>query len=222
MRRLLALSLALTGLSLCARPAHAYLLPSGDEVWAFEGHTDSSLDAGPHTVSGTLQFSSGAGGTAILDLTLDGVPDAIKGFTQVSSLHVQDGAPGTPDGVSVSTIDSVVYAPSILQPYSLNWGNGLWSLQLTDTSGTAFTGLNGQLPPIDPPDASVFETRSIQILQQHCDDFGTGFCSFDSSPPVLLYGITIDRFTAPEAGSASMCALALAALGIARRKLRTA
>jgi hypothetical protein len=212
--RLLVLTVSL---SLIAQPAHAVLLPNGDVAWTFEGHGSIPLDSTQHVISGTLEFSNAVGGTASLHASIDGVPDAIVGFTQPSSLQVQDGAPGSPDFVFVNKLDTLLMAPSILQPMDpIHWGAGMMQIQLTDRDGTAWSGLDGLLPPPNPPDASVFEIRSIDIFQQHCEDFGNGTCaSPGDGSPQWMYEIIIDSFV-PEAGCGAGCALVLAALLAAR------
>jgi hypothetical protein len=179
------------------------------------GETDQS-------VSGSLRFmySSTAGGTAQLDLTIGGVPQAAQGFTDTQALAVGDGsgAPGSPDYVSVGSMYTYLSAPSLLHPYSVYWGNGLWQLLLRDGDGTAWRGLTGPLPPASPPDAGAFETRDIQLLQQSCEDFGHGTCTGGFTESTVLYDVTIDAFTVPEPSVFASFLLALAACLAARSR----
>jgi hypothetical protein len=222
---LLALTIGLAVSASVARRAAAYLLTDGDVVWTFEGHGGPPGGDTNQPVSGSLRFSysTTAGGTALLDLTVGGVPNAARGATDTQVLQVGDGsgAPSSADYVYVPYTYTYLNAPSLLHPYDgVNWGYGYWQLLLRDTDGTAWTGLTGPLPPADPPDASVFETRDIQLLQQYCEDFGTGVCpgSFQP-PPAILYDFTIDAFTVPEPSALGACALALATLLTCRRRL---
>ncbi|HTO71203.1 MAG TPA: hypothetical protein VMR31_15175, partial [Myxococcota bacterium] len=145
---------------------------------------------------------------------------AAQGFTDTQVLAVGDGsgAPGSPDYVSVGSMYTYLSAPSLLHPYSVYWGNGLWQLLLRDGDGTAWSGLTGPLPPASPPDAGVFETRDIQLLQQSCEDFGHGTCTGGFTESTVLYDVTIDAFTVPEPSVLASSLLALAACLAARSR----
>lgn len=221
-------------LLLAAGRAQATAISDGI-VWGFAGTGVSSSGGAVHTVSGQITFYIYTYNPVVVDAAIDGV-DALTGYENYGS--VSDGAPGSPDSLVYPNLAfgpayGEVIAPSILltgDPVYV--GGGMLHMTLIDKDGTAWSGLRPNpydpfLPPLPPehaPDASLFETRTIEIYQHFCTEPRSDTsCSQGSGVPDdrLMYTITIDSFSdpvvAPEPRVMALSLLALAALHAARR-----
>jgi hypothetical protein len=227
--RMLSIAVAAAlGLAFLGHPAYAAQLPDGSIAWSFEGHGVGIPSGSEYAVDGEMIFS---GVHLHIDASVGGAAHGLTG--DIQPVLFEDGNLNSADRMSsAQSASAFVSAPGLLAPFSPYAGSGLLSLNFFDTDGTVFNGLvevaAGSLgPPVDAPDASLFEVRKIDLFQNICSDIhdvsGDSLCADGGGQRGItpVFTLTVDAFheplPTPEASSAASLTVALSALFAARR-----